>query len=74
MGIDWTPPPVAAHEMACEAETPSEVLFVCRDEGCGRRVVVGKSRPRLTVIDPGDFWVRHTGSLGGLAIDAVAVA
>jgi hypothetical protein len=60
--------------MACEAETPSEVLFVCRDEACGRRVVVGKSRPRLTVIDRGDFWARHVGSIGGLVMDEVAVA
>jgi len=60
--------------MVCEAETSSEVLFVCTDEACGRRVVVGKSRPRLTVIDRGDFSVRHTGSLGGMAFDGVAVA
>jgi hypothetical protein len=59
--------------MACEAETPSEALFVCMDEACGRRVVVGKSRPRLTVIDPGDFSARHAGSLGGVAVDEVAV-
>ena len=74
MAIDWTPPPVAFHEMACEAETPSEVLFVCVDEACGRRVVVGKSRPGLTVIDRGDFSVRHAGSLGGVAVDEVAAA
>jgi hypothetical protein len=60
--------------MACEAETSSEALFVCMDEACGRRVVVGKSRPRLTVIDRGDFSVRHAGSLGGVAIDAVEAA
>ena len=74
MAIDWTPRPVESHEMACEAETASEVLFVCLDETCGRRVVVGKSRPRLTVIDRGDFSVRHAGSLGGVALDEVAVA
>jgi hypothetical protein len=74
MAADWTPPPIASHEMACEAETPSEALFVCTDETFGRRVVVGKSRPRLTVIDRGDFSVRHAGSLGGLAFDEVAVA
>jgi hypothetical protein len=66
--------PAPYHEMACEAETASEVLFVCLDESCGRRVVVGKSRPRLTVIDRGDFSVRHAGSLGGVAMDEVAVA
>ena len=74
MAADWTPSPVASHKMACEAETSSEVLFVCIDEACGRRVVVGKSRPRLTVIDRGDFLVRHAGSLGGVAFDEVAVA
>ena len=66
--------PAPYHQMACEAETSSEVLFVCLDESCGRRVVVGKSRPRLTVIDRGDFSVRHAGSLGGVAMDEVAVA
>ena len=74
MAIDWTPRPVESHEMACEAETASEVLFVCTEEACGRRVVVGKSRPRLTVLDRGDFSVRHVGSLGGVAVAGVAVA
>jgi hypothetical protein len=60
--------------MACEAETSAEALFVCMDEACGRRVVVGKSRPRLTVIDRGDFSARHAASLGGVAFDEVAVA
>jgi hypothetical protein len=60
--------------MVCEAQTDAEVLFVCRDEACGRRVVVGKLPPRLTVIDRGDFTVRHVGSTGGLGIDQVAVA
>jgi hypothetical protein len=68
------PDSVPSHEMVCEAETPAEVLFVCTDEVCGRRVVVGKSRPRLTVIDRGDFSVRHTGALGGVAIDEVEAA
>ena len=63
-----------SHEMVCAAETPAEALFICTDEACGRRVVVGKARPRLTVIDRGDFSVRHTGSLGGVAIDGVAAA
>jgi hypothetical protein len=74
MAAEWPPTPVATHEMVCEAETSSEALFVCLDRSCGRRVVVGKSRPRLTVIDRGQFSVRHTGSLGGVAVDEVAVA
>ena len=74
MTADWTASPVVSHEMVCEAETPSEALFVCVDEACGRRVVVGKSQPRLTVIDRGDFSVRHAGSLGGVAVDEVTSA
>ena len=74
MGADWTPASGASHEMVCEAETAAEVLFVCMDESCGRRVVVGKSRPRLVVIDRGDFSVRHAGSLGGVVMDDVAAA
>ena len=74
MGPEWTPATGASHEMVCEAETAAEVLFVCAEESCGRRVVVGKSRPRLTVIDRGDFTVRHAGSLGAVAIDDVAAA
>jgi hypothetical protein len=73
MTADWTPSAGASHQMACEAETPSEALFVCMDEACGRRVVVGKSRPSLSVIDRGDFSARHTGSLGGVASVDVAV-
>ncbi|MFC7529182.1 hypothetical protein [Actinoplanes sp. GCM10030250] len=62
---------MAFHKMICEAENATDVLFVCADEACGRRVVVGKSRPRLTVIDQGDFDAQHTGSLGAISIDAV---
>ena len=60
--------------MVCGAETSSEALFVCMDDACGRRVVVGKAEPRLIVIDRGDFSVRHVGALGGMAMDDVAVA
>jgi hypothetical protein len=66
--------PAAFHEMVCEAQTDAEALFVCMDEACGRRVVVGKVPPRLTVIDRGEFSVRHAGSTGGFAIDEVAVS
>jgi hypothetical protein len=74
MAPSSTPPRAASHEMLCEAETVAEALFVCMDEGCGRRVVVGKSPPRVAVIDRGDFWVRHAGLTGGATIDQVTVA
>jgi hypothetical protein len=62
----------ASHDMICRTETASEALFVCADDSCGRRVVVGKSRPGLTVLVQGDFAVRHVGGTGGVAMgDAV---
>jgi hypothetical protein len=73
MATDWTLSPGPTHEMVCEAETPAEALFVCTDAMCGRRVVVGKSRPSLTVLDRGDFAARHTGGTGGVAMHDVAV-
>jgi hypothetical protein len=73
MATDWTPSSGATHEMVCEAELPTEALFVCTDAMCGRRVVVGKSKPRLTVIDKGDFTARHVGGTGGIAMRDVAV-
>jgi len=66
--------PTGSHEMLCEAENDAEILFVCTDETCGRRVVVGKSQPRLTVIDRGDFSVPHVGSRGGVVVDGVEAA
>jgi hypothetical protein len=74
MATDSTPSSVVSHEMICQAETAAEALFVCTEKACGRRVVVGKGRPRLVVIDRGDFAVRHAGSLGGVTIDDVQAA
>jgi hypothetical protein len=73
MATDWTPSSGVTHEMVCEAELPTEALFVCTDAMCGRRVVVGKVPPRLTVIDKGDFAVRHVGGTGGITMRDVAV-
>jgi len=72
MAASWTAPD-ASHQMVCEAQTSSEALFVCTDEACGRRVVIGKSEPRLTVIVRGDFYARHAGTVGEMALDEVAV-
>jgi hypothetical protein len=61
------------HRMTCEGENAAEVLFVCGDERCGRRIVVGKSRPRLVVIDQGDPSASHIGSRGGVFVDRTEV-
>ena len=63
------------HEMICETETSSEALFVCAEDACGRRVVVGKTRPRLVVIERGDFTSRHVGTTSNaLSMDQVEAA
>ena len=74
MAFDPVASPVRSHKMVVDAETAAEALFVCTDQTCGRRVVVGKGRPRLVVIDRGDFAVRHAGSVGGVTIDEVQAA
>ena len=74
MAIDPIASPLLSHKMVCDAETALEALFVCTDDACGRRVVVGKGRSHLVVIDRGDFFIRHAGSLGGVAIDEVEAA
>jgi len=61
------------HRMTCEGENAAEVLFVCTEDECGRRVVVGKGRPKMVVIEGGEFGTRHVGSLGGAFSEAVLV-
>jgi hypothetical protein len=73
MAADRNPSRGEPHIVICEAETPSEALFVCTDYQCGRRVVVGKSPPRLTVLNRGDFFARHVGGSGGVVMRYVAV-
>jgi hypothetical protein len=72
MATETTPSHDAVHSMICEAQTAAEALFVCVEESCGRRVVIGKSRPGLTVIDRGDFRARHIGGSGGVAMGELA--
>jgi hypothetical protein len=62
------------HRMVCEGENAAEVLFVCTDDQCGRRVVLGKSRPKIVVIDDGELGASHLGSMGGVFIDDVDAA
>jgi hypothetical protein len=73
-----TPDPIipepAVHEMVCDADTPGEALFVCTDPACGRKVVVGKAVPTLTVVTRGNFAARHVGSQGGPVMGGVTIA
>ncbi|GAA0269744.1 hypothetical protein [Cryptosporangium japonicum] len=55
------------HELRIEARTPEEVLYVCSQPECGRRVVAGPNG--LTVIDQGDFFATHSGGSPELRVN-----
>ena len=46
---------------------PGGLLYECAD-GCGRRLVVDRISGALTVIDKGDQWAMHSGSIGGVQL------
>jgi hypothetical protein len=52
---------VPTHAMIAEATYPGEVLFVCRDAACGRKVVI--RRREMVVLDRGDPSAQHFGTL-----------
>jgi hypothetical protein len=55
------------HRMLIETQNDSEILFVCPEDGCGRRLVLKRSGG-LTVIDQGDFFALHSGGTEGLEL------
>lgn len=61
--------PPTHHHMTAEADNGEEVLFACSVESCGRRFVLRRSGG-LTIIDSGDPFATHSGSVGGLGMDS----
>lgn len=61
------------HWMEVDAETDDGVVLSCPEPGCGRRVVVGRDSG-FQVIDQGDFYSRHVGSVGRIVADTDVVA
>jgi hypothetical protein len=57
----------STHEVRIEADDGVDVLFVCVEESCGRRVIVRRSGG-LVVLDKGDFFALHAGGSDGLAL------
>ena len=49
--------------------TPSGLLFEC-ETGCGRRMAVDRWTGALTVIDRGDQFATHSGSVGDVDLTA----
>ena len=48
------------HSMTLEVDDGAELLFVCGHDGCGRRLVLGRTGG-LTILDTGDFFALHHG-------------
>jgi hypothetical protein len=57
------------HQMHVEADNGVEILFVCPEQGCGRRFVLQRGGG-LVVIDRGDLHARHVGGFGSISIGA----
>jgi hypothetical protein len=49
--------------------SPNGLLYECR-QGCGRRLVVDRATGGLTVIDRGDPWALHSGTIGDIELKA----
>ena len=58
------------HDLLVEADNGIEVVFVCIEEACGRKVVLNRRRGDYTVIDQGDFFATHAGSVGPITFTA----
>jgi len=58
------------HQLIVDADNGVEVVFVCPEQDCGRRVVVNRRRGEYTVIDRGDFFATHSGATGPLTVRA----
>lgn len=57
------------HRLTTEADNGSEIVMVCPEERCGRRLVL-KRAGGIVVLDRGDFAARHVGGTSGLGISA----
>lgn len=55
------------HRLDTEADNGDEVVLICPEEACRRRLVVKRSGG-LVVLDRGDFFARHIGGTSGLEI------
>ena len=53
--------------LTCTSQ-PGGLLWECEVDGCGRRLVIDRDRGELVVIDRGDPYALHRGSIGGVAL------
>jgi hypothetical protein len=63
----------ALHHMTVEANVDCEALLVCPHEGCGRRVVLNRVGD-IVILNKGDFFARHVGSVGPIDVSMSLIA
>lgn len=56
------------HTFEVDDDDGRRIVFVCPVPGCGRRVVLVRGEGRYVVIDRGDFFAQHTGSVGPISL------
>ena len=56
------------HQMNIESDNGHEVLLLCPESSCGRRVVLKRSGG-MVVIDRGDFFALHAASSGPISMN-----
>lgn len=57
----------ATHRLDITSDNGDEVVMLCPEESCRRRVMISRSG-RFVVIDTGDFFARHVGGSEGLRV------
>lgn len=57
------------HRFDIDSDNGDELVMVCPEAACRRRVMVSRSG-RFVVIDQGDFFARHVGGTEGLHLTA----
>ncbi len=56
------------HVFEVDDDDGRRIVFVCPVEGCGRRIIVVRGEGRYLVVDQGDFFARHTGTVGPISL------
>jgi hypothetical protein len=55
------------HRMTVHADNGNEILLICPEAACGRRLVVKRSGG-MVVLDRGDFFAIHSGGTEDLRL------
>ena len=55
------------HWMHADRTGAATVVFTCPEQGCGRRVIIDQIRG-MEVVDRGDFFARHIGTIGPMDV------